>query len=162
MLIFGGISSAIAFDRNNTMTHASREASRFGATLPTNGTTQVPNEWFENITAKAVGSANGHLDQGIPGRYVCVAYVGFASQQNSSQDWTRVRIEDENSVTYPPGTSISDPESWCFDDGRGDDGSERRVQVQVGRDTEFSVVFWTQNIGLRASGVSRFEAVTAQ
>ena len=160
MLVFGGISGAIAFDRNNTMTHAAREAARSGATLATNGVTQVPDAWFEQIASWAEDAANGHLDSGVPGRYICVAYVGYASQQSSGNDWTRRRVVDGATVTFTNG-ALTNPDSWCFDDGRGSDGSERRVQVQVGRDTEFSVVFWTQNVGLRADGVSRFEAVTS-
>ncbi len=158
MLVFGGISSAIAFDRNNTMTHAAREAARAGATLPANGATQVPDAWFDDVASIAETSANGHLDDAIPGRYICVAYVGFAPDDNSSSDWTRRRVESGATVTYANG-SLADPSTWCYDDGRGSNGAERRIQVQVGRDTEFSVVFWTQNIGLRSSGVSRFEAV---
>jgi hypothetical protein len=41
-------------------------------------------------------------------------------------------------------------------DGRPDE--ERRVQVVVGRKTEFSVVFFSSTIDLDAEAVNRFEA----
>lgn len=150
MIVFGGISSAMAYDRQNTLTHAAREGVRYGATLPTNGTTSVPDAWFEQVAAVTQQSASGQLDTGVPGRTICVAYVGYGSKQNVQTSWTRSRTLSGTTVTYSNAP--------CFADGRP--ASERRVQVVAARTTEFNVVFFNPTLNLSSNATARFEAVT--
>jgi len=158
MLVMGMITGGVAFDRKNTLSHSSREATRFGATLAIEDTTGVPNAWLDSIATNAITSAAGQLVPGVRGPYICVAYVGFKPQGSSSADWTRTRVETGSGVTYTNG-SVSTPSSWCYDDGRGSDGKQRRVQVVVGLETTLNAVLFSTNLDLRSEAVGRFEAV---
>lgn len=159
MLVMGMITGGFALDRKSTLTHAAREAARSGATLPTDGSSGVPNAWFDEIADVAVESSVGSLGVGIPGRYVCVAYVGFRSRHGSTEDWTGKRVESGGTISYATG-SVLTPSTWCYEDGRGTDGAERRVQVVVKRDSDLSTVLWSQTLTLTSEAVQRFEAVT--
>lgn len=158
MLVMGMIHGGIAFNHKLALSHGAREGARFGATLPT-GKVQIADQWFIDIAQRAIDSAAGAMDPVVPGHHVCVAYVGYASPPNSTTDWTRKRAQQGSTVTYSNG-SLSNPASWCFDDARGADGTERRVQVVMKRDTDFNVVLWGTTITITAEGVARYEAVT--
>lgn len=145
MLIVGMVSAAIAYNHQLALSHSAREGGRFGATLPI---TNYPNTdvWLDAV-AQAVGDdATGTLGPGVPGRYICVAFVHPSG--NLASDTTRRRVETIGSPVYSDAS--------CFSDGRPD--SERRVQVHVQRDTEFSVAFFSTTLTLDSEGVSRFEA----
>jgi hypothetical protein len=153
MLVLGMFTGGIAYNRKLAMTHGAREAARFGATLPT-GKAGVPGAWFDQIIDRAISSAYGELDTGVPGRYVCVAYVGYGSPNGSTADWTSKRVQSGDD---PRVTSSG----WCFDDGRGAANlSERRVQVRVQRETDFDALLITQVVTLSSDAVARFEAVS--
>ncbi|MDX1469767.1 MAG: TadE family protein [Acidimicrobiia bacterium] len=145
MLVVGMVSAAIAYNHELALSHSAREGGRFGATLPIDNYAST-DAWLD-VVAQAVGDdATGTLGPGAPGRYICVAFVHPAG--NLASDTTRRRVETTGAPVY------SDAE--CFSDGRPD--SERRVQVQVRRDTEFSVAFFSTTLTLESDGVSRFEA----
>ncbi|HEX9712360.1 MAG TPA: TadE/TadG family type IV pilus assembly protein [Actinomycetota bacterium] len=159
MLIMGLITGGLALDGKNTLTSAAREAARFGATLATESTTGMPDDWFEEIATVATQTAAGQLANGVEGRMVCVAYVGYRPSRASSTDWTRKRVETSTGVTYTNG-SVGTPSSWCFDDGRGT-GGERRVQVLVERDTYLNAVLVHMTFKLTADATGRYEPVTS-
>ena len=158
MLVMGLISSGLAFNRWNTLSHSSREGGRHGATLAMESTSGVPDAWLDDVTHVAVTSAAGQLGASTKGRYACIAYIGFEPRQNSTSDWSRKRIESGSAVSYT-SASVNTPSSWCYDDGRGSSGDDRRVQVVVGMETTFSIVFWANTFQQTSESVSRFEAV---
>jgi Flp pilus assembly protein TadG len=153
MLVLGMFTGGLAWNRKHAMTHGAREAARFGATLPT-GKAGVPSAWFDQIIDRAITSAYGELDTGVPGRYVCVAYVGYGSPSGSTFDWTSRKVQSGDG---PPVTSSG----WCFDDGRGAANlNERRIQVRVQRQTNFDALLISQVVTLSSDAVARFEAVS--
>ncbi|MGH2792679.1 MAG: TadE/TadG family type IV pilus assembly protein [Actinomycetota bacterium] len=158
MVVFGMISGGLAYARKISITDAAREGVRYGATLPI-GTGAVPDAWLDEVAARVLSSASGNLAESWDGQYVCVAYVGYGSPRTSSTDVTRKREKSgTNAAVYTNG-AVTNPSSWCFDDGRGTNGSERRVQVVARRSSKFEAVLWSSNLTLSGDGVARFEAV---
>jgi len=105
-------------------------------------------EWLGEIITQVVDDATGTLNPGAEGRWVCVAYV--FPNGSVGTDQTARRILDGGTL------GGIEPGQQCMADGRPD--TERRVQVVVRRDSEFTVVFFSSNITLDSEGVSRFEA----
>lgn len=146
MLVVGMVSAGIAYNHQLGLSHAARDSGRFGATLPISNYSDI-DEWLDEVATAAVADATGTLGVGLPGHYVCVAFVHPAGTLEN--DETRRRIDDGGSVSYADDLT-------CFDDERPI--SERRVQVAVRRDTVFSVVFFSTTLTLSSDGVNRFEA----
>ena len=146
MLIVGMVSAGIAYNHQLALTHSAREAGRYAATLPVTNFASM-NAWLDEIAARAVDDASGSLGPGVAGHYVCVAYVHAGIVPT---DQTTNRIEDGVALpVYAPNP--------CFADGRP--ANERRVQVQVVRETDFDVVFFSSTLTLDSEAVSRFEAI---
>lgn len=149
MLLVGMVSAAVAYNHQLALTHAAREGGRYAATLPVTNFASME-EWLGEIVTQVVDDATGTLDPAVPNRYVCVAYVHPDGLVSTDQTARRELI----------GGTLTGIQSGtqCFSDGRPDD--ERRVQVMTGRDTDFTVVFFSSTISLDAEGVNRFEAGT--
>jgi hypothetical protein len=151
MLILGMVSAGLAFNHQLALTHAAREGGRFAATLPVSNFGSM-NLWLDAVAIGVVNDSTGSLGPGVPGHFVCVAYVhpdGIAPT-----DITSNRRDDEGAVTY---NDPAEPPA-CFVDGRPD--SERRVQVAVARDTDFNALVFSSTLTLDAAAVSRFEAAS--
>lgn len=142
MLLVGMVSAGIAYNHQLSLTHAAREGGRYAATLPVTDMTS----WLDEVAAQVEDDATGTLGTGVPGNYICVAFVH--PNGTGPTDATASRVDNAGTVTYP-----SQP---CFADGRP--AKERRVQVEVRRNTEFSVVFWSTSLTLSSPAVNRFEA----
>jgi Flp pilus assembly protein TadG len=142
-LLFGMVTGGQALSRDNSLKNAAREGARYGATLPVSDMSS----WLADVTDVAVGSATGDLDDGVPARTVCVAYV-FPDGSTSNDQTTRL-------VTAADGTTTETVGSDCFSDGRP--GAERRVQVTVSRETDFMVLFFDKTVTLDAESAVRFE-----
>lgn len=148
MLLVGMVSAGVAYNNQLALTHAAREAGRYGATLPVNPGTM--DNWLETVINQTVADATGTLDPGVPGRFVCVAYVH--PNGTGAGDTTTRRILNTS------GLQPSEGGQQCFTGGDGRPPEERRVQIVVRRDTEFSVVFFSSTLTLDAEAVNRFEA----
>ena len=158
MLVFGMISGGLAYTRKIALIDAAREGVRYGATLPV-GTAGVPDSWFDEVAARVMESASGNLAETWDGQYICVAYIGYGSPRTSSADVTRKREKSGSSPAAYTNGSVTNPSSWCFNDGRGNNGSERRVQVVARSSSHFNAILWSTNLMLTGDGVARFEAV---
>jgi Flp pilus assembly protein TadG len=145
MLVVGIATAGAAYNTQLALTHSAREAGRYGATLPVTNFGSM-NAWLDEVAARAVTDATGSLNPGTPGLEICVAYVhpdGLVST-----DQTASRTNTGGTVTYGNGV--------CYPDDRPN--GERRVQVEVKRNANFSVVFWSSVLTLDSDGTSRFEA----
>ena len=144
VLLMGIITGGIAFSQSIAVDNAARESARYGATLPVD---VDMNTWLNDVADVAIGSATGDLDDGEPGREVCVAYVhpdGSAAEDQT----TRMVVDTAGSRTVTVGSA-------CFADGRPND--ERRVQIQLERDADLILVFWSRTLTLAGESTARFE-----
>ena len=149
MLVFGIISFGIVFHHKLSLGDGAREAARYGATLPVTNFASAGSpmhEWLDEIANRAVTDAGGVLVPGVPNRTICVAYVH--PNGTAAIDTTQQRSEIGGSINYAA--------SACFADGRPND--ERRVQVQLGRDTDLIFILGSKTVSLSGESVSRFEA----
>lgn len=145
MLILGMVSGGIAFNHQLALTHSAREGGRHAATLPVSnfGSMDV---WLDTVALGAVNDSTGSLGSGVPGHYVCVAYVH--PDGVVSTDQTRRRVDNGGTVSYDSST--------CFADSRPD--GERRVQILVARDTEFNALVFSSTLTIGSQAVGRYEA----
>jgi Flp pilus assembly protein TadG len=138
MLLVGVVTSAIAFGQKNSIENSAREASRYAATYPVplnNPEIADWNQWLEKVRDVAQAAAQGNLDTGVDGYYICVAHTGSGQ-----------RLIDTNGTEDPtPGT--------CYNDGL----SDSRVQVVSQRDSQISAAFFTIDVTLRAPATARYE-----
>jgi Flp pilus assembly pilin Flp len=139
MLIFGSISAGISFSRSNALQTAAREGVRFAATLP--GADTDVNTWLTSVITTTQGAALGELDDGIPGRTICAAFVGGGA--------------DTSLTRNPIGPDTSGTE--CFTDGLTGDADVPRAQVVVERETEIQAVLFAIDITVSGDAVARYE-----
>lgn len=141
--LFGIVTGGIAFSHNLSINNSARETARYAATLPIDG--DLP-AWLDQVADVAIEAATGTLDDGVPGREVCVAYVYPVGTH--PHDRTQRVIEDSAGVR----TGATEP---CVADGRPN--TERRVQVVVERDTDLIVFYFTRTLTIDGQSVARFE-----
>jgi Flp pilus assembly protein TadG len=135
MLLVGTVTAAIAFGENNSIENSAREASRFGATLPG----PVDTGWLQSVRDVARAAAQGALDPGAAGQYICVAFINGAST---------LSLTDTGGVEAYPGTE-------CFSDGLPTD--ELRVQVVTQTDATIEAVLFSTDVTLSAPAAARYE-----
>jgi hypothetical protein len=153
MLLLGIVTGAQAYGQKLSITNASREGSRYGATLPVGnfaGESNPMNAWLDDVAAKTKNSVDGGLPTGLSGRALCVAYVYPNGPLTDPVDHTAVRREDAaGNVTYNT--------TPCFTDSRTN--AERRVQITLNRNATLDAFLIKTTIGLATRSISRFEAV---
>ena len=146
MLLLGTVSAAIAYGQSSSITNATRESSRFGATLTVDGDLSA---WLASTANAAEGAAIGDVDVMKDGHNVCVAYV--YPNGTELQDRTRSLTVDKNGATEGPAP--------CYADGRPN--KERRVQVVIERPATIETGFWSNDLTLSAQAASIFERATS-
>ena len=139
MLVLAMFTGGVSYDRKLSVTSATREAVRFGATLPMAGLTSA--EWLDEVAAVAIASAEGNLDPTVDDRLLCVAYIP------STGSTARRQQTGAGAATYDA--------SPCFADGRP--AGEARVQVVAQRTSELEAIFFSQSLRLRGQAVARYE-----
>lgn len=159
MLIFGMLFGALAWNAKQGLSHAVREAARFGATVPFDDAPAAgacpagTDPWLDAVAMHAVASAEGQLGA-CPGdtydaygrtwgTYVCVAYFDGST-------WTR-DIWDSSTMFDPPALPN------CHDDGITSTGS--RLQVHVGREQLFQAVLVGRPLFLQSVASARHEVL---
>jgi len=148
MLLVGMVSAGIAYNHQLALTHSAREGGRYAATLPV--TDLGMNAWLTEIVSQTIDDATGTLGSGVPGRYVCVAYV-YPDGVSANDQTTRQVL----SGSGPPATDVG---QQCMAGGDGRPDTERRVQVVVARDIDFNAVVFSSTLTIDAEAVNRFEA----
>lgn len=142
-LLLGTVTAGIAYNRDISLNNGARESARYGATLPVEGDIAA---WLYSVVTVARESATGELDPSVPGQHICVAYV---HPDGTASDDRTVSVTETAGVR---AVSIGTP---CFSDGRP--GDERRVQVQLRRESDIETVLFTSMVTLEAESVTRFE-----
>jgi Flp pilus assembly protein TadG len=144
VIMMGIITGGIGLNRNISINNAARESARYGATLPIDGDMTV---WLNSVADVAIDAATGELDDGEPGRQVCVAYV-HPNGVDPTDRTTRITVNAAGLRTVTVG-------NVCHVDGRPND--ERRVQVTVSRTTDLEVVIWSRTVTIEGSSTARYE-----
>lgn len=143
MLLLGTVTGGLAYSRRLSIENATREAARYGATLPVESGL---NDWLDDVAAVVEGAATGDLDLGVAGRIICVAYVHPAGTAADDQT-LRLIIDPVGVRTFSSNA--------CYGDGRPAD--ERRVQVQVERASDLDALLVARTVTLKSESTNRFE-----
>lgn len=162
-VVLGMFSGGLAYNRKISMTNATGEASRYGATLApasfpgpyTAPATHGLDVWLVKVADAVVQNASGDLNAGTQDRSICVAFLhpsATAAPPDTPADDYGHKLVRTTSDTPSHG-----PGEQCFPDGRPD--TERRVQILVTRRSPISALFFTlDDVTLTARAVTRFEA----
>lgn len=142
-LILGSVTMGMSYNMNNSLNNGARESARYGATLPVDGDMAT---WLDRVADAAEASTSGNLGSAVASRQICIAFVHPAGTDDD--DRTTALLRDSGGTVMAAGAP-------CFDDGRPDD--ERRVQVQLRRETEIQAVVVDSIVELEASSVVRYE-----
>jgi hypothetical protein len=138
MFLLGIVTGGLAYNTKLQITHATREAARFGATIPVDEAFTV-GTWAENVRTLAVERSAGDLADAE----VCVSLVIGASPVPVSASHT----------TKAGGGA-------CFDDSAaGDDGL--RVQVKASTPATIETGFWSTVVTLTVDATAKHETAPA-
>jgi hypothetical protein len=164
MIVFGMFSGGLLYNERSQLTFASREATRYGSTLPVGqkfsgavnadlstgclvdaAGTVDGRLWACNVAKAAITAAGGDLGTAVPNRLICVAVV----KENTVNT---VLTDGTNNYHYDTGGS---PPTTCFNDLGAD--LNRRVHVLVRRNGTLNAVLFSWTIPINSSGVGRSE-----
>lgn len=135
VLLVGTITAGVAYGRSNSIQNASREASRYAATLP--GPVDIT--WLQTVRNVARSASVGDLAPTVPGQFICVAYVDGTAN---------IRLTDTGGVEVVSNAA-------CFNDGRP--AGEARIQVVTSRQARIEAVFYGWDVTLRSEAAARYE-----
>ena len=141
-MLLGIGSSSVAYGQSSAIDNATREAARYGATLPVEGGLSA---WLIDVVAVAEAASTGDLDLTREGHSVCVAYVHPDGVDSDDSTLSR-RVSSTMTVEAPTD---------CFSDGRP--ASDRRVQVVIERPASIEAAFFSTDLTLSAEAAARFE-----
>lgn len=134
MFAFGSITGGLALSRSLVLSHAAREAARFGSVLAFDQELESGSSWAEVVRQVAIDRAGGDVSP----EDVCVALVGG----------------------HPPRavstlhTTRSDGGACWADDEQGD---ELRVQVLIRGRARLEAIFFATDLELRGQALARAE-----
>ena len=103
--------------------------------------------WLRAVADAAEQNASGDMATGTAGRNICVSYVYPNGTDPNDETTTLTRTDSGDAFSSVP----------CFDDDRPDD-KERRVQVQLRRQTQLQTLIFTWNLNVTATSLTHFEA----
>lgn len=145
MIVFGMLSGALAWNQKQVLSHAAREAARFGATY----SVADFDVWADQVLIRVREEAfNGMWPRGKYG-YICVAY------QDADGVWTYKTQQGTDPDGTPPATSAAGNGSCGLNDNRPAD--ERHLQVLVMEDVFFNAVLVSGDVRLQSSALARHE-----
>lgn len=132
MLLVGVVTSALAFGQKNSIENAAREASRYAATLK-------PMD-LNTVLDVARSAAQGDLDGGVDGQYICAAYLSDTGWQKLEETGGGAPVPDSGQ---------------CYSDGL----SDIRVQIVTERDSEINAALFSIDFTLNAQATARYERI---
>lgn len=145
MLVLGMFSGGLAYNQKLSLSGASREASRYAATLASSSSGGCgavgSNAWLDCVISVAVSSATGEMATDVDGRDICVAYT------EDGTAWQAAHVVGAAAATYTPDTP-------CYTDGLND----KRVQVVLQRAGDIELLFTSIDLTLQGRSTNRVEA----
>jgi Flp pilus assembly protein TadG len=146
LIVFGGITGALAYEHKADVVHAVRDGARYGSTVPPNQCDTVANcgnrNWAQLVQYVTAQRSDGTLTTS----QICVALV------TGSSGTVYVR----SGGVYTTGTSTSFPTTGCFSDGNVDSGTRVHVAAIRGGD-KINLVFTTIDVTESSHGTARYE-----
>lgn len=153
MLVLGMFSGGLAYNQKLSLTQASREGARYGATIAADQSF-VSGTWASNVKDLIIQRAAGELDPST-GAQVCVALVEGTSSPSPST-LTVVTTPTYSSKAHfttngtSPCNAVDTYTVTATDKGR-------RVQVLVTRPSHIELLVQRFNLTLTAKATARFE-----
>jgi Flp pilus assembly protein TadG len=146
LIIFGGVTAALAYEHKADVVHAVRDGARYGSTVPPGQCDTVANcgnrNWAQLVQYVTAQRSDGTLSTS----QICVALV----TGSSGAVYTRT------GGVYSTGTNSTFPTTGCFNDGNVDSGN--RVHVSAVRNGDkINLIFTTLSVGQRSRGTARYE-----
>lgn len=160
MLVLGMVTGGRTYGQKNSISNATREASRQGATLPVSASMAT---WLRTVVVQVRTNATGDLDDSVAGRRICVAYVHPAGDSGTvdPNDSTRSVVVGAGPIPAtltPVAGRCTNPDGSTFDDGIADT-TQRRVNIVVSRSGEIETGVFRMPLTLQSRAATRFEAV---
>jgi Flp pilus assembly protein TadG len=150
-LVLGMISSGITYNQKIQLTHATREAARYGATVSAGDAfTDQTKSWAQQISAVALTRSAGDLN--VAGAALCVSLV----EGSGPNGVTVVSTSQHPSTWYTTNGSAPCDATETYPTTLQDVG--RRVQVRVSRPAKIETGFMAWNITLTANATVRSES----
>jgi len=147
ILVFGGITAALAYEHKSEVVHAVRDGARYGATVPRDQCDTIANcgnrNWAELVRYVTAQRSDGALTTA----QICVALVAGASGDVYNGHVGGV---------YTTGTNATFPTTGCFSDGNADTGMRVHVSAVKGGE-KINLVFTSIGATLRSTGTVRYE-----
>jgi Flp pilus assembly protein TadG len=146
LVIFGGITAALAYEHKADVVHAVRDGARYGATVPLAQCDVTSNcgsrNWAELVQFVTAQRSDGALNAA----QICVALVAGPS----GAVFTRA------GGVYGTGTTSTFPATGCFNDGNADAGMRVHVSAVRGGD-RINLILTTLPVTLSSNGAARYE-----
>ena len=146
LIVFGGISAALAYEHKNDVVHAVRDGARYGSTVPLAQCDTTSNCGNRNWAQLVQYVTSQRSDGALSTSQICVALVTGSTGT----------VYSRTGGVYTTGTSTTFPTTGCFSDGNVDTGT--RVHVSAVRSGDkLNLVFKTINITVSSKGTARYE-----
>jgi len=150
LIVFGGVTTALAYERKSELVYAVRDGARYGATVPRDQCDTVANCGTRNWAQLVQFVTSKRSDGALTTSDICVALVVGGTSSTPASVYTRV-----NGV-YTTGTNVTFPDTGCFDDGNADTGMRVHVSA-VKNGQKINLIFSTLNVNLKSTASSRYE-----
>lgn len=151
LIVFGGVTTALAYERKSELVYAVRDGARYGATVPRNQCISTSpcignRNWAQLVQYMTSKRSDGALATSD----ICVALVVGGSDTTGATVWT------QSGGVYSTGTNATFPDTGCFDDGNADNGLRVHVAA-VKNGQKINLVFGTFGVNLKSTASSRYE-----
>jgi Flp pilus assembly protein TadG len=145
LIVFGGITAALAYEHKAEVVHSVRDGARYGATVPLSqcdlSSCTGGKNWAQLVQSVTAQRSDGALSTS----QICVALV----------EGNGTVVTTTNGV-FTTGTSSTFPTTGCFSDGNVESG--RRVHVSAVKDGDrINLVVTSIPVRLNSTGVARYE-----
>ena len=154
LIVFGGVTTALAYERKSELVYAVRDGARYGATVPqgqcdTTSTCGNRN-WAQLVQYVTSKRSDGALSTGD----ICVALVVGGS--TATTPVTPATVYTRTNGVYTTGTNATFPDTGCFDDGNADNGLRVHVSA-VKNGQKINLILSTLSVNLKSTASSRYE-----
>jgi Flp pilus assembly protein TadG len=146
LVIFGGITAALAYEHKADVVHAVRDGARYGATVPLAQCDTTANcgsrNWAELVQYVTAQRSDGALS---------TSQIGVALVAGSSG-----AVFTRTGGVYGTGVTSTFPTTGCFNDGNADTGMRVHVSAVRGGD-RINLIVTNVPVTLSSNGAARYE-----